>query len=180
MGGFLVTLYMTSLCRVWWSCPTDLEENMAKENYEERTERLLEPIVSELGYTIVDVEYVKEGADYYLRAYIDKEGGIAIDDCEKVSRKLEEELDKEDFIPNAYILEVSSPGLGRQLKKEKHYLSNLGQKVDVKLYKAIEKVKEFTGILKSYENGHFVFEVDGKDMELDAGAISKINLHVDW
>ena len=176
-----MTLYMTSLCRVWWSCPTDLEENMAKENYEERTERLLEPIVSELGYTIVDVEYVKEGADYYLRAYIDKEGGIAIDDCEKVSRKLEEELDKEDFIPNAYILEVSSPGLGRQLKKEKHYLQSIGEKVDVRLYKSLpDKRKEFTGILKSYENEHFVFEVEGQDIELDLAQVSKINLHFDF
>ena len=177
-----------------------------KENYEELTERLLAPIVDSLGFTIVDVEYVKEGADYYLRAYIDKEGGITIDDCEKVSRLLEEELDRQDFIPNAYILEVSSPGLGRQLKKEKHYLSNIGEIVDVKLYKAVNKVKEFTGILKSYENGHFTFEVesnskkrnkspknhldankdankDGADntiIELDASDIAKINLHIDF
>ena len=109
-----------------------------KENYEEKTEKLLEPIVASLGFSVVDVEYVKEGADYYLRAYIDKEGGITVDDCEKVSRSLEEKLDTEDFIPNAYILEVSSPGLGRQLKKEKHYLANIGEKVDVKLYKAID------------------------------------------
>ncbi|MCR5204253.1 MAG: ribosome maturation factor RimP [Lachnospiraceae bacterium] len=151
-----------------------------KENYEEKTEKLLEPIVASLGFSVVDVEYVKEGADYYLRAYIDKEGGITVDDCEKVSRSLEEKLDTEDFIPNAYILEVSSPGLGRQLKKEKHYLANIGEKVDVKLYKAIDKVKDFVGILKAYENGRFVFEVDGKKIELEASAISKINLHVDW
>jgi len=151
-----------------------------KENYEEKTEKLLEPIVASLGFSVVDVEYVKEGADYYLRAYIDKEGGITVDDCEKVSRSLEEKLDTEDFIPNAYILEVSSPGLGRQLKKEKHYLANIGEKVDVKLYKAIDKVKEFVGILKAYENGRFVFEVEGKEIELEASAISKINLHVDW
>ena len=151
-----------------------------KENYEEKTEKLLEPIVASLGFSVVDVEYVKEGADYYLRAYIDKEGGITVDDCEKVSRSLEEKLDTEDFIPNAYILEVSSPGLGRQLKKEKHYLANIGEKVDVKLYKAIDKVKEFVGTLKAYENGRFVFEADGKEIELEASAISKINLHVDW
>lgn len=151
-----------------------------KENYEEKTEKLLEPIVASLGFSVVDVEYVKEGADYYLRVYIDKEGGITVDDCEKVSRSLEEKLDTEDFIPNAYILEVSSPGLGRQLKKEKHYLANIGEKVDVKLYKAIDKIKEFVGILKAYENGRFVFEVDGKEIELEASAISKINLHVDW
>ena len=154
---------------------------MAKENYEERTERLLEPITQALGYTVVDVEYVKEGTDYYLRAYIDKEGGITVDDCEKVSRKLEEKLDAEDFIPNAYILEVSSPGLGRQLKKEKHYLQSIGEKVDVRLYKALsDKRKEFTGVLKSYENEHFVFEVDGENLELDLAQVSKINLHFDF
>lgn len=152
-----------------------------KETYESNTERLLEPILQELGFKLVDVEYVKEGADYYLRAYIDKEGGIMINDCELVSRRLEEKLDAEDFIPNAYILEVSSPGLGRQLKKEKHYLQNIGEKVDVRLYKALsDKRKEFTGVLKSYENEHFVFEVDGEDLELDLAQVSKINLHFDF
>ena len=153
---------------------------MGKENYEEKTEKLLEPIVKAFGFKTVDVEYVKEGTEYYLRAYIDKEGGITIEDCEKVSRKLEEVLDAEDFIPNAYILEVSSPGLGRQLKKEKHFLSNIGEKVDVRLFKALDKVKEFTGVLKSYEDGRFVFDIDGKDVELSQSAIAKINLHVDW
>lgn len=152
----------------------------SKDNYEERTEKLLQPITDALNFKIVDVEYVKEGSDYYLRAYIDKEGGITVDDCEKVSRKLEEELDREDFIASAYILEVSSPGLGRQLKKEKHFLSNIGEKVDVRLYKAFDGVKEFTGVLKSYENGNFVFECDGKDIPLEQSAISKINLHFEF
>ena len=151
-----------------------------KETYEARTEKLLEPIVSSLGIETVDVEYVKEGADYYLRAYIDKEGGITVDDCEKVSRTLEAELDKEDFIPNAYILEVSSPGLGRQLKKEKHFLRSIGKEVDVRLYKPLEGVKEFTGILKNYDNEKFIFEKEGKDVELELSAISKLNLHFDF
>ena len=152
-----------------------------KETYEANTERLLEPILKEYGYSLYDVEYVKEGADYYLRAYIDKEGGITVDDCEKVSRALELKLDEEDFIPNAYILEVSSPGLGRQLKKEKQFLQNIGEQVDVRLYKALpDKRKEFTGTIKSYENEHFVFDVDGTDLELDLSQISKINLHFDF
>ena len=151
-----------------------------KEQYEERTEKLLEPIVDSLGFKTVDVEYVKEGSDYYLRAYIDKEGGITVDDCETVSRRLEEVLDSIDLIPNAYILEVSSPGLGRQLKKEKHYLSNIGEEVDVKLYKPIEKMKEFTGILSSYSEGTFVFTVDGKELTISETQISKINLHFEF
>ena len=151
-----------------------------REQYEEKTEKLLEPVVAEFGFKTVDVEYVKEGTDYFLRAYIDKEGGITIDDCEKVSRKLEELLDKEDFIPNAYILEVSSPGLGRQLKKEKHYLSNIGEKVDVKLYKPIDGRKEFTGILISYKDEVFEFDTDGKVFTIEASKISKICLHFEF
>ena len=151
-----------------------------REQYEARTEELLEPIIKELGFKTVDVEYVKEGSDYYLRAYIDKEGGITVDDCEAVSRRLEEELDAEDFIPNAYILEVSSPGLGRQLKKERHYLDNIGETVDVKLYKPYDGRKEFTGTLVSYADDNFVFGVDGKEFNLEASMISKICLHFEF
>ncbi len=151
-----------------------------KDQYEEKTEKMLQPIVDSFGFKTVDVEYVKEGTDFYLRAYIDKEGGITVDDCEKVSRKLEEALDREDFIPNAYILEVSSPGLGRQLKKEKHYLANIGEEVDVKLYKPIEKMKEFTGILSAYSEGQFTFTIDGKELNLEEKQISKINLHFEF
>ena len=154
---------------------------MAKrEEYEAKTEQLLEPILKELAFELVDVEFVKEGSDFYLRAYIDKEGGITIDDCEKVSRKLEVMLDEKDFIQDAYILEVSSPGLGRQLKKERDYLRSIGEQVDIKLYKPIEKVKEMTGILKSYESQKFVFEIEGKELELDASQIARLNLHVDF
>ena len=136
-----------------------------KENYEERTERLLEPIVSGFGFTLVDVEYVKEGADYYLRAYIDKEGGIAIDDCEKVSRRLEEELDKEDFIPNAYILEVSSPGLTRPLKKEKDYIRNLGKPVEIHTYKPVDGSREFIGDLLRYDKDQVTLDIGPEETE---------------
>ena len=90
-----------------------------KENYEQKTEEILLPITEEYGFELVDVEYVKEGSTWYLRAYIDKPGGIDINDCEKVSRRLSDLLDEKDYIEDAYILEVSSPGLGRPLKKEK-------------------------------------------------------------
>jgi len=122
-----------------------------REVYEEKTENLLLPIAEANGVEIYDVEYVKEGSDYYLRAYIDKPEGVNIIDCENVSRALSEALDKEDFIPDAYILEVSSPGLGRTLKKDKHFAKSIGQEVEIKLFKAIDKCKEFAGVLDSFD-----------------------------
>lgn len=122
-----------------------------REEYEIRTEALLKPIAEANGVSIYDVEYVKEGSDYYLRAYIDKPEGVNIKDCENVSRALSDELDREDFIPDAYILEVSSPGLGRTLKKDKHLKSALGQEVEIKLFKPVEKCKEFSGVLQSFD-----------------------------
>lgn len=122
-----------------------------REEYETRTEQLLMPIAEANQVSIYDVEYVKEGSDYYLRAYIDKPEGISILDCENVSRALSDALDEEDFIPDAYILEVSSPGLGRALKKDKHLQASIGQEVEVKLFKPIDKCKEFSGILESFD-----------------------------
>ena len=99
-----------------------------RETYESKTEQILSPIAEKYGVEIYDVEYVKEGKDWYLRAYIDKPEGVNINDCENVSRALSDELDKADFIPDAYILEVSSPGLGRALKKDKHLQKSLEQR----------------------------------------------------
>ncbi len=122
-----------------------------REIYEEKTECLLAPIAEANGVEIYDVEYVKEGSEFYLRAYIDKPEGVNIIDCENVSRALSDALDKEDFIPDAYILEVSSPGLGRTLKKDKHLQKSIGQEVEVKLFKPVEKCKEFAGVLDSFD-----------------------------
>jgi len=122
-----------------------------REVYEGLTEKLLTPIVEANGVEIYDVEYVKEGSEYYLRAYIDKPEGVDIIDCENVSRALSEALDKEDFIPDAYILEVSSPGLGRTLKKDKHLQKSIGEEVEIRLFKPIDKCKEFVGILDSFD-----------------------------
>lgn len=122
-----------------------------REDYETRTEKLLIPIAAENGVSIYDVEYVREGSDNYLRAYIDKTDGVTIQDCENVSRELSDALDREDFIPDAYILEVSSPGLGRTLKKEKHLQASIGELVELKLFKPVEKQKEFVGILESFD-----------------------------
>ena len=103
-----------------------------REGYEQKTEEILIPITEEYGYELVDVEYVKEGSTWYLRAYIDKPGGISIDDCEAVSRRLSTILDEKDFIDDSYILEVSSPGLGRPLKKEKDFKRSLGEEVEIR------------------------------------------------
>ena len=122
-----------------------------REEYEERTEKLLGPILEENHFELVDVEYVKEGGSWYLRAYIDKPGGITVDDCEIVNRALGDLLDEEDFIEDSYILEISSPGLGRPLKKERDFARSLGEEVEIRTYRMVNKQKEFRGILKAYD-----------------------------
>lgn len=145
--------------------------------YEEKTEAILEPIASKNGVKIYDVEYIKEAGTYYLRCYIDKDGGVTIDDCEKVSRELSDALDKDDFISDIYILEVSSPGLGRQLKKDRHFANSIGQMIDVKLFEQIDGSKEFSGILKSFDKDNiFITTEDGAEYSFERTKISKTNL----
>ena len=150
---------------------------MAKKDYESRTEAMLVPIVEAKGFELVDVEWVKEGANWYLRAYIDKENGITVDDCEEVSRALSDVLDEEDFISENYILEVSSPGLDRPLKKEKDFARSIGKDVEVKLFKAIKKEKEFVGILKAYDEDTVTLEMeDETEMQFKRSDIARIRL----
>ena len=152
-----------------------------REVYEKKTEKLLEPILAENNFTLYDVEFVKEGGNRYLRVYIDKEGGITIDDCELVSRKLSDLLDQEDFIPESYILEVSSPGLGRQLKKDKHFDRSIGEEVEIKLYKPINKKKEWIGILTGYDADVIKIRVnDGEEMEIPRKDIAVVRLTIDF
>lgn len=146
----------------------------------ERVEELVTPIIDENDFELVDVEYVKEGANWYLRVFADKEGGITIDDCVFISRALEQKLDEEDFISDAYILEVSSPGLGRQLKKDKDFKRSLGEKVECKLFKAIEKQKEFEGILKDFTEDTITLEVDETDLIINRKEIAMIRLAIDF
>lgn len=155
-----------------------------RENYEQRTEKLLLPIVQANHVEIYDVEYVKEGSDWYLRCYIDKEGGVSINDCEVVSRALSDELDKEDFIEDAYILEVSSPGLGRALKKDKHLQRSLNEEVDIRTYKPINGSKDFNGILKAFDEGTITILTasgdEAEDMVFDRKDIAAIKLALDF
>ena len=124
---------------------------MNRIEYEKRTEQLLLPILSQNGFELVDVEFVKEGSTWYLRSYIDKTGGINVNDCERVSRALEKELDREDFISEAYVLEVSSPGLGRPLKKDKDYIRNEGKEIELRLYKSFEHEKELALVREAFD-----------------------------
>ena len=151
-----------------------------RETYETKTEELLMPIAQANGVEIDDVEYVKEGSDYYLRAYIDKPEGVNIIDCENVSRALSDALDKEDFIPDAYILEVSSPGLGRTLKKDKHLQKSIGQEVEIKLFKAIDKCKEFSGVLESFDAEVIVIREGENARTFERSDIALIRLALDF
>ena len=151
-----------------------------KEDYVGRVERFLEPIMQENQFELVDVEWVKEAGTWYLRAYVDKEGGISVDDCEVVSRRLSGWLDKEDFISESYILEVSSPGLGRPLKKDKDFARSIGKDVDVKLYRARDKRKDFTGVLKAYDEDTVTIEEEGKELVFERGEIALIRLAFDF
>ena len=152
-----------------------------REIYEQKTEEILNPIMEELGFELVDVEYVKEGSSWYLRAYIDKPGGININDCETVSRRLSDILDEKDFIDDAYIMEVSSPGLGRPLKKEKDFKRSLGMEVDIRTYRMIDRQKEFTGILTAYDAGTVTIELEDETTKtFDRGDIALIRLAFDF
>ena len=151
-----------------------------RESYEARTEALLQPIVAACGVEIYDVEYVKEGSDYYLRAYIDKPEGVSIVDCENVSRALSDALDREDFIPDAYILEVSSPGLGRTLKKDRHLAYSIGQDVELKLYKPLEGTKEYAGVLKAFDEKNIVITGESGDRSFARSDIAVVRLALDF
>ena len=155
---------------------------MAKgEQYEARVEAWIAPDLEQHQFELVDVEYVREVGVWYLRCYIDKEGGITVDDCEVISRLLGEWLDKEDFIEDSYILEVSSPGLGRPLKKEKDFARSIGKDVEIRLYKAIDKQKEFTGTLTSYDADSVTITMeDGSERTFEKSEIALIRLAFDF
>ena len=147
-----------------------------REQYEEKAEKLIAPIIEENQFELVDMEYVKEGSNWYLRAYIDKPGGITIEDCEGVSRAFSEVLDKEDYIENSYILEVSSPGLSRPLKKERDYERSIGKNVEVRTYQWIDRQKEFVGMLKSYDQNTITIEIEGEEKVLEKSQIALVRL----
>ncbi|MBR6477601.1 MAG: ribosome maturation factor RimP [Lachnospiraceae bacterium] len=153
-----------------------------KETYEAKAEELLAPIVEKMGIEIYDVEYVKEGSDYYLRAYIDKPNGVNINDCEAVSRAFSDVLDEVDPIEEAYILEVSSPGLGRTLKKDRHLQKSIGQVVELKLFKPIEKRKDFAGELLGFDAESITIreEETNEEMSFKRSDLALLRLALDF
>lgn len=165
------------LIRVWSKKEVPMSR---REDYEVRTEELLQPIADANGVSIYDVEYVKEGSDYYLRAYIDKPEGVTITDCENVSRVLSDALDAADFVADAYILEVSSPGLGRTLKKDKHLQWAIGSEVEIKLFKPVDKCKEFAGVLESFDAEKLVITENGEQKSFNRSDVALIRLAFDF
>lgn len=155
-----------------------------RELVEKQTEELIAPMIEAHDFELVDVEYVKEGSTKYLRVYIDKEGGITVDDCEVISREFNDVLDREDYIDEAYIFEVSSPGLGRPLKKDRDFARSLGEEVEVRLFKALNKKKEYTGILKAFDAQTVTIETgeEGQEEEVvfDRAMIALIRLAFDF
>lgn len=154
---------------------------MAKvNNTESKVEVLVSGMIEKMGYELVDVEFVKEGPNWYLRIFIDKEGGVTIDDCEAVSKTLEKIFDEKDPIEQAYFLEISSPGIDRPLKKKEDFIKYNGEMVDVKLYKPYEGSKEYTGKLVGYDenDGTVTIEVDDKNIAFTKKEIAGIRLAV--
>ena len=146
-------------------------------NIEEKVEKLLKPVIEENGYELYDVEYAKEGKNYFLRIYIDKPDGIDLKDCEKVNDLINEPLDKADYIKEKYFLEVSSPGIERNLRKEKHLEQNIGNEVYIKLFqKDQDGKKEYQGILKEFDSEYIILD----DLKIERKNISQIKTVYEW
>ncbi|MCI5935428.1 MAG: ribosome maturation factor RimP [Lachnospiraceae bacterium] len=151
-----------------------------RQDYETQTEQLVTPILEKYGFELYDVEYVKEGGNNYLRVYIDKPGGIAVNDCETVAREMNPILDEKDFIPDSYVFEVSSPGLGRALKKDKHLLKSIGEEVEIRTFRPINHEKQFEGILKSFDDKELTVALnDEQELTFARTDIALIRLALD-
>ena len=147
---------------------------------EEKVEQLVKDPIEKLGYSLYDVEYVKEGPEYYLRIYIDKESGIDLNDCEKVSNEINEILDKADYIKEQYYLEVSSPGIERKLRKDKHLEQNISKNVEIKLFKKDNNgKKEYTGKLKAFNQEEIIIETD-KEITIERKNIAQLKTVYEW
>ena len=148
---------------------------------EEKVEKLIQPIIEEIGYDLYDVEYAKEGKNYFLRIFIDNEKGIDLNDCEKVNEAITDILDEENYIKEQYFLEVSSPGIERVLRKDKHLEKNIGTDINVKLFKKDENgKKEYLGKLKEYNQNEIVIEQEEKEIKIERKNISQIKTVYNW
>lgn len=146
---------------------------------EEKVEKLTSKTINDLGYELYDVEYLKEGKDYFLRIYIDSEKGIDLDDCEKVSNSITELLDKEDYIKEQYFLEVSSPGVERVIRKEKHLKDNIDKEIQIKLFKQVDGQKQYKGILKDFDDDYITI-LNDQEIKINRKNISQIKTVYNW
>lgn len=153
---------------------------MAENNIEKKTTDLLKNIIQDLGYELYDVEYLKEGNEYHLCIYIDKENGIDISDCEKVNDAINPVLDEADYIKNQYYLEVSSSGLEKNLRNKEHFEKQIGKKIEVKLYVKIENQKVFQGILKEYNKDFLILELEQNEIKINLDQVASAKTVFDW
>lgn len=147
---------------------------------EEKVESLVKEKIENLGYELYDVEYAKEGKDYFLRIFIDKESGIDLNDCECVNDAISDMLDDADYIKEQYFLEVSSPGVERILRKDWHLKDNIGNEVEINLFKPQESLKHYEGILKGFDNEKVQLQIDDKEINIERKNISLVKLHFNW
>lgn len=150
-------------------------------NIESKVQALIQDIIENIGYTIYDLQYVKEGKDYFLRIFIEKSNGeIGLDDCEKVNNAINDKLDEADFIKDQYFLEVSSTGIEKVLRKKEHYEKQIGNKIEIKLYKAINKQKEIIGILKEVLEDKIVVATDEEEFTINFSEIAGAKTVFEW
>ena len=150
-------------------------------NIEERVEELVKNPIEKLGYTLYDVQYAKEGKDYFLRIFIDnKENSISLEDCEKVNNEIEPLLDTADYIKEQYFLEVSSTGVEKIIRKQAHLEENINQLITINLFKPVNGSKEFVGVLKNFNNETIYLQIDDETIELERKNISLIKKYYDW
>ena len=153
---------------------------MADKHIESKVQALIENEITDLGYELYDVEYLKEGRDFYLRIYINSKNGIGIEDCEKVNNVIDPILDEKDFIKDQYFLEVSSVGLERNLRKEKHFKEAIGENIEIKLYKKINNTKTIEGKLENFENGILKIENQGEILDINIKDIASAKVIFEW
>ena len=150
-------------------------------NIEERVEKLIEPIIEKIGYELYDVEYAKEGKNYFLRIFIDSEKGIDLNDCEKVNDAITDILDEENYIKEQYFLEVSSPGIEKVLRKEKHLEKNIGTEINVKLFKKDENgKKEYKGTLEDFDEKYIKIKEENQEFKIERKNIAQIKTVYNW
>jgi ribosome maturation factor RimP len=153
---------------------------MGKGSVAESIEELVTPIINENRLELVDVEYKKEGKNWFLRIFIDKEGGVTVDDCTQVSRQIEDLIEVEEVVPSSYVLEVSSPGLDRPLKKEKDFLRFQGKRAHVTTYTPIQQQKNFKGTIVDFQKDVLFLSIDGQPVEIPRNQIAKAKLEIEF